>query len=1112
MQWTAWSIARNVARPALSAALASTVLIAATVVGAVAWLTASLAETAARDALLGSPPATLTIRARAGTDADDQDRRARSSLTTGFAPATLEISTVIDADPVPLGGSRLLPRHDPSALARGTIVAGRAPAAQDEAAMQADAAARLGIGVGRVLDLRGVTVTVTVTATWRPADPGSASWAGDPLALRGTHSGVSGPLLVSRPVVEAISGTPVLTWSLVPDLSGAGPAEFDALSSGAARAKALVEVADDTGRGVTVEGALGERVDAAADDWADARRLGQVPLGVVWLLALLTLVQVGRVVAASRDAETRLLLARGTTVASLTVLGLAESAVIAAVGAALGGVGAALGMGVVTGSWGLVPEAIWGAAVAAGTAVVAFTGAVAGRAQALARSSAPDRGRTAAALGGAAGVLVLAAAAALATWRLTAAGTLPAPGGPWDPDRAAALAPAALLVVAGALAPLVLGPLTGAVARLLRRATRGVVAWLAVAHLTRAVLTAAVPALLMVVAIGSVTMAGLFGGASLRVGADLAALERGADVRATLAAPPAAGLALPSDAAAVAGASASAPVWTDGSARVGDSPVVLVSGPLDGLAATASLPEGVAVPEPPGNTGLLAGALPIPAGARELTVSLDGGIRLDPWQDALARQVPELSRRQADAPYILDQDDAATELTLEALSRLRTGATVRVEVLVRDLLTGVSRRLPAVDLAVPGLDLSWDGSVVIGPAAQASGSGRVELPGGGRFVVDGVGVRVPDGPSAATLELAVTLAADGVPLGPTGDWASDVAVPDGVAGPYRDLLAGTPVEVGIAEIATDGELTAHVATTNRPEVPPLLTPVQGGWRLTGEPSALAATRLGPHVAFTGRDPAGVVESSAPPPVPVTLTSGAAEEAGLGPGDRFEIDAFQRRLPAEVASVVDVMPGATQPHAALADSRAVSAALAVTADPMPWPRELWVAAGDPDAVAASLAELPGVESVAHPAAGTPAATLARRTFWTGAAGGVALAVAGVAATFVAQLDSRRGETAVLRTLGLGGRAQGRSRALEHAGVTLTASLLGVAAGGLVGALVVPPLVRSAVGADARWPIPLTVDAGGWFALVTVAALSVGAVVAVIARAVARQAAGGWEGHR
>ncbi|HSO70098.1 MAG TPA: FtsX-like permease family protein [Arachnia sp.] len=999
-------------------------------------MAAAQAESAARASLAGTS-AWLTVQVRAGADAVGQDRRAREAITAGFGPARIEVTTTMISEPVRVGESRLVVWSAEELGPRDvSIVAGNWPRGRGQAALQAEAAQRAGVAVGDVMDLAGRSVTIS--ATWRPADPSAPWWQGDELAIRGGDASVVGPLMADADLVRALPGTPMLRWSLAPHLASIRPSDLPALARGAAGVKESLTTVDDTRRGVKVQGALAESVLSAEVNAAASGVVAVVPLSVVATVALVALLQVGRVVAAARAADTRLLLARGATRGQILAAAMAEAVVVGGSGALVGGAVVLLGLRAVTGRWAEMPAV---------TAEVSLLGALV---------------------------------------------------------PVALLGAAAIITVAG-LAPVArVGWTIGA------KVSHSLVGWLAAAHLARSRLAVAVQASLIVMAVGWLTLAGLFGGSSRMVEQDLAALERGADVRAQVAVP-AAGtgilVGLPGI-SEVQGVRAASPVWLDDEARLGDTGLHFLSAPLDRLAQVAEMPAEVEIPAAALAPGEENGPISLPVGGRTLTVRLTGEVAVDAWQEAELRQIPELSRRQATGPGVVDPVEAARQLTAEAFEAVREPTLVRGEVALRDADTGIDHTLTIPELAIPGLRIDWNATtdqLDIRGDPPTSTLATVALPSEGRFVVDGVALRIVESAGPTQVMLWVTLQVDDRSVGTGSGWRSDVAVPADLAGPYREELRATPVEVRIAEASTS-QLSTFYVHTNRPAVPPVLTSLPDGWLLMGDPSAMAAVRLGPRLPFTGADPAGVVPpASARPLLPVALTTAAAEAAGLSVGDEFEIFAFRRRIPAVLAAVTRVAPGTTAPRAALAEATAVARALAGLGHALPWPTEVWATTEDPASIAGIVAGLPGVESVASAPTGATSAEFTRRTVWTAASGVLALALAGIAATYVAQAEERRSEVDVLCRLGLTGAAHGASRAIEHALVGVVAALAGGAAGVAIGALVVPPLVRTALGADSEWPVALRLDSGPWAWHLAAAVLLTAAMILIVARAVTRQAA-------
>ena len=1115
MRWTGWLLARARARAPLVGAVAGLVAVSGGVIGGLLGLAQAQAAASIREEFAAGPAAGLTLQVRAGADPAEQDRLARESLTAGFAPARIAVRTTLISEPVRVGDLSLVAWAMEQPGSDGvSVVGGHWPEGDHEVALHGEAAGRSGLAVGDTLAL--ADRVVTVSALWLPEDPADPRWQGDPLALRGHDAAVTGPLLASPDLVTGLPGTPLLRWTVVPELPTLTAAQLPALVQGAAEATALVRAGDATGRGVSMTGDLGPTAERATQALADAGAAALVPVTIVAAVSLTALVQVGRVVAAARAADARILLARGAAPAQVGAGAWAESVAAAALGAAAGGLAAALCLRVSTAGWGEAPEALAGAGLAFAGAAVGLGAVHVAHVNRLARN--PGRGtRAVAAVGGVAAVVVVAAFAGLTTWRLLEEGRLVRPdGGVAGAALLAVLAPAALLAAAAVAALALLMPLTGVFRLLGRASSGGIVRWLAGSHLARAPLGVAVPAALTVMAVGAATVAGLFGGTSTPLAEDLATLRRGADLRVVLATAPAATTAVrrPPDLTDLAAVDAAGPVWLDDTAVLGNQPVAVLAAPQDVLERAVSLPRGSTLPLGALDPGPDDGPIGLPSSARELTVELAAGVAFDRWQEAQLALVPELSRRRTDAPYIADPAEAARELTTDTLAAAGQARRVRVAVTIRDSDTGTVETLQVGPLEVPGPAIRWDPVTdVVGWApARAALRTAVALPGSGRFVVDGATVAVDDPSGMGNVELTLTLAVDGAPLGHGVGWRADAAVPEEAAEPYRELLAVTPVEVGIDEVA-EGGLSDFVATSNRPSVPPMLAAVPGGWRLSGEATQLASVRLGPGIAFVGDDPARVV--TAPPPgprVPVALTAEMADAAGLEVGDEFELAAFQRRLPATLAALTPAVPGTVEPMAAVMDSSAAARVLSRQGQTMPWPTEAWGAATDARGAAQSAAGLPGVESVLAAVPVSASARSATVTMWAGAVGVLVLALAGIGATSVAQVAQRRGEVSILRRLGVPGSTQALSRAVEHALVGVLSTGLGLVAGGTVGALVVAPLARTAAGADARWPVTLRLDLPLWAGLLTCWSLGLALLIAGVAVAVGRQAASEREASR
>ncbi len=1103
MQWGSWVVARARASATLLLALLALVALTATILALTGGLATWIATSAARTVLENSPPgrAGVQLQARVGDDAGAQEALARRALADGFAPASVDVWTTLVSEPVRVDGVRVVAWAGDHLADHAEVVEGTWPAGADEAALHASAASLAGVEVGDGLGLG--EHEVTVTALWRPADAEDPRWHGDVLALEGADGQIVGPLVVPRDTLLELVGTPYLRWVVVPDIADATRAQFEALSAGAEDAASLVEEADATGRGVTSAGSLAETVRSAERDWSVARTLSVVPLGILMVVAVVAVAQVARVLTSVRDRESRFLVARGANTRQLLSTSLLEALVVVVVGAAAGTVVAVMVLRVLSGSWAEAPQAFLGGAAGAVLAflVIGTVGWIH-----LRRVTAdPFQGqrRVGLAVGGAAGLLLVSAAAAVTSWQLVSGR-----GGEPGDDRLTllpALAPAALLALAGLLGVVALVPLARLVEALGRRLSRQVTAWLAAAHLARNLGLVAVPVVLTTTAVGSLVVAGLFAGSSTALQRSVSDLERGADVRATLSAPVAATASVPQLPAAsgVPGVIAAAPVWVDEKAVLGDVALDLVAAPVGTLPGVASLPSGVELPvaaleDPVPPTGI-----PLPPGARSLTIRLEGGLALDPWQQARLELLPELHRREAAAPWIVgDKDEAARELTEEALDDYRPTASVRTEVVLREPDTGMVHVVTGPELTIPGLDPVWDRVTddVTAAPTTASVETSVALPAEVDVVVDGVVLhRLGRDTTPPRLTVEVQLEAAGTALGEPG-WTADAALRSDHAAPYLERREATTVE---ASITQPEDLPVPLVETNRPTTPPVLTATDGGWRLEGDQTDVRAVRIGPGVGFLGDDPLGVApDATMVSRVSVALTPAAAEAALLAPGDAFELIAFQRRIPATLAALTPAVPGSSEPRGALVDSAALGRVLSSLGLTLPWPTELWMSG--PEVEPRDVAALAGVEAVAVPIDRPDTVTLSQLTFWMGAVGTLLLALAGAAATFVAQLTSRRPEVDVLRRLGVAGRSQGWSRLVEHALALGLSAVAGAAAGMLIGRVVVPPLALAATGSPRDTVVPLHLDVGPASIILLVWWLVVAAVLAAVARAVTAQA--------
>jgi len=953
------------------------------------------------------------------------------------------------------------------------------------AVLVATVTAALGTTIGtvraaeaRVIDdalTRGGTPGV-VTVTTRLADDPAAQDA----AMRQDVEELfgDGPYDVTREEVpDDDSDAPFVRWTITPDVAATTPDDLRAFTAGQAALLETVLADDDVQvRGAEMTGDLGERSADATASLGAASAVALVPMMVLALAGVIAVAQVARLLAATRAGEVRLLVSRGASPAQLTAAAAVEAGVVVLVGAAAG-CGAAVALLAsegISGALGdLLPSAV-ACALAAVLVVVALEGLQARAAAALRLVDTSGRARQAATWGT---VVLVLVAATVTLWLLRRYGSplVPTPDG-GQSDPAAAAAPALALAAAAVVAVVLLGPLTRAWAALAAR--RPDTRVFPARQVARRLAVTAVPVVLVVVAAGSVVLASAFVGTGTQLRLASAAVASGSDVRVvthTGTPGPVAGYeSLP-------GAASAAPArMSEGAAD--DVPVSTTGLPVDRIAATALDPGGQDV-------GAMAAALSdpdlyaenprLPAGTDALDLAVTGeyfivdesvtqnvgplGAPLS-WADAVASAPPPVERGRLTAFEL-----STLPLTL--------------------WLADPDGQLLPLDVGTLNVDVDGKGD-------EENAIGPVES------TLD-LRAPVPPAPDAV----------DGTP----GEWtvvAFDVEMP-------APGNRATSLRLSVDEL----DATTADGTTTPVDVESI------SWNLAG-PDTAAAIPFGARQG-TGLTLASRVEyqpmsalvrvvgaSAGRKAVPAVLTRDLAGMMAVRVGERTEVPLEGGdRLTVEVVDVVDVVPGALHPAAALvglAELQAASLHMDSTVIPA---QEMWVraapgaseadvtalgaAAGD---VARQADSADGVVVTTSTGGGrSDAAGPVRRAFWVAALAAVALALVGVGAVSVAAVRGRRGEVAVLRAVGMPPRAQGNDRALEIAAVTGAALLVGLLAGWAVAAATAPGLAEATITGYAVVP-PASTALAPAAALVPGAVLLAGlAVVALAVRAgVAAQA--------
>ncbi|MFV2144247.1 FtsX-like permease family protein [Isoptericola sp. G70] len=858
------------------------------------------------------------------------------------------------------------------------------------------------------------------------------------------------PLDVARSETPDGTDTPFATWRVTPDLEAFTSGHAAGLAAGGDGLRTALREADGVAvRGVVVEGDLGERAAVVHAAQRDAGAVAAVPVVLLALTAVVALTQVARLLAATRETEAEILVARGAAPRQLTAAGLLEAAVV---GVLASGAGTALAVGVLA-VRGAAPTAsvAWTGALTAVGSVVVLTAVVALQARAVARREVTDRSgrlRQVAALGTVVAAVALGAAGLLRLRTLGSPLVVVPDGARTDPLAAAA--PALVLAALGVVVLALLGPGARLWSALAARG-RGTTAVLAARQVARRLRVVVVGVVLLVLASGSAVLAGAYAGTSEQARADAIAQRVGTDVRVTVPAPGRLSAERPppraDELAALDGVAAAAPALV-ADATVQGATVGLTALAADRVSAVVRTPDAAPLSAMLRGDDPFATAPSVPDDATGLVLALDASVTSD-----VDLQAPQ-------------------ELPTDVLEELEeAAATETIEVEVSAWLAAADGSLTVVEAGTTEL-----------PEGSSTASLTADLPAG-----------VPPGARLVALDVGF----DGVPWPRETALAVSVAatVPGGGASAEVPLevsaAAWAPADIGSVRFETpadgtlgiDAVLDSNHASRLRlvatDPATPAATPVPA------VVSEAAAQRWDLAMGDT------VEATTAGSTVPLRVVGVTAAvpgqthpEAALV--DLATLDASLLRAAAQLPRPAEVWLAASDPDDAGAVER-----LAATAR---------------SAAAASAAEPQDVEVVTAGGGGVDAAAPVRLAFTLAAAGAAALAVVGLAVVAVAGLSGRRDEVVVLRAAGLGPRSQAAGRALEAAVVGVVALGAGILAGWSVAAATVPGLVGATLGSLAVGTAQpaLVVDAGTVVALTGTAALGTAAVAAVVAVRVAVQA--------
>ncbi|MDY1003897.1 hypothetical protein [Curtobacterium sp. CFBP9011] len=711
MRGTPLFLRRARARVALLASVAA-VVAAST---AVPLLAVGLGDAGARSgaaAVLAERPAraaAAVVSAPLDDRPDRQRQRVTAAITDRLPSRAGSVRWAASAT-VALGGDgaarevRIASVPDLASIAH--VVSGSWPGADADtgpaaAAVQADAATRLGLRVGDVVAVGPAGVAqLRVAATWRADDPLAAVWAGASDVGSGTDAGVGGPFVVPVRTIAATSDSATASWTVQPRT------EHGRLVSAAGVLRALravtAETAADDGplAGAEVTGTVASTLRRIEVGVATARALVRIAVAVAAVLGLVAFGVLLVLLRGARTAEEALFVARGATRAQLLRWSVLETLLVSVVGAVTGTVAAVVTAAALGAGASVSPV---GCAVTATTAVV-----LAVTAAALVGARPAWSWRRGGLWGGVVLTVAVTTAATFATWRSTAVGVpVRATGDRVVTDPIAAVAPV-LGVLATALVTALAGHMVAALSARGVGRTRGFLPGLVIRRTARTWGSSAPVVVLVATAVAVGALAAGLSATTTSVDAATAGVVVGLTVRVSTDGDDAVSDLTPLP-AQVDGpepaATAVAPVLTDQVTAGGRTvPLVAVRAgsarAVLGVAGAAAF-AGTATPAPAGS--------PLQGGGRRVVVDVQAGaatlagvvqpeavgsVRFDLWAvdgDGVPAEVPLSAADGADVPL-------GTTRTLRAdLPERAAGPAAHWRLLAVEPALSFSARPPSVD-------------------------------------------------------------------------------------------------------------------------------------------------------------------------------------------------------------------------------------------------------------------------------------------------------------------------------------------------------------------------------------------------------------------------------
>ena len=542
-------------------------LIAAGLVAALAGFAASALPQAVSSELARSPRAAISIYGGFGAAQARIDRpKVAAALRHAFGSVPFTTDVAVWSDPITLptpsrGTTVSLLQAAALDRIRGQVrlTAGRwpsrtAPGGPVEALAPASVAGDLRLPLGRTVVLRdrqsGAPVRFRLTGRYRPDDSASPYWALDLIGSTGSSSAngfiTYGPLIVAPGAfASGALATGGVTWLAAPRIAAVGAGQLRPVARRVGQAMASLAGSPDLG-GLQASSGLPAAFAGVATRLVVARSLLLVGVLELLLLAGAALTLTARTLASQREEESALLAARGAGRWQLARLALAEALLVAVVGTGAGLLigGRLAGLLARSGQLRAVglrisgtPADVWwtmAAVLLLGTGVMVWP-ALRPASPGAARAR-KGRAAVVSAAARAGGDVALVVLALLAVWQLRQYSVLGRTAGGIDVDPVLAVAPAIALAAATVLPLRVLPALASAADRLAsrtRRLTGAMTTW----EISRRATRQTAPMLLVVLAVGTGTLALAQHQSWRRSALDQSSFGAGADVRADTAVP-----------------------------------------------------------------------------------------------------------------------------------------------------------------------------------------------------------------------------------------------------------------------------------------------------------------------------------------------------------------------------------------------------------------------------------------------------------------------------------------------------------------------------------------------------------------------------------------------